>query len=474
MYLSIISTFLIILLSTSSSFAEDLDVYSNNSEEELIQIYGSNQDQQEESLIKEIRGLEDLVYKSNYKKEFEFELANKYMEYSEYLIQMNRFKDAKEYLDIVQGLGVGGGKYEQLKQLVALNKISNKKQKKIKKQSLKEMISSRGLSKKESAAFIIEKQAVYTLFKKAIQYFEDKNYSLAEGEAKQILEYDPSNKYAHEMLGDIYYSTQDLDSANFHWKQSITRENLVRVNKKLNKLKKEIPFEKQLKKTDEEHFIIMYANTEAEYSSYELKELLREAYRAIYQKFGVSVKGKTVVLMYEREVFENSVRTSHLTGALYDGKIRMPLLSSEVRQSEKEMKRLIWHELSHVFIHQMAGSNVPLWLNEGIAQVIESDVSLVKPQLFWSAYYQNRLLSMKELNKGRKLFDSSEVTALFYQQSYMFIQYLKERYGFYKIVELLKELRKTPDIEAAFLAVFNSSLNQVDKRWKVWLRDKKD
>lgn len=56
------------------------------------------------------------------------------------------------------------------------------------------------------------------------------------------------------------------------------------------------------------------------------------------------------------------------TGALFDGKIRIPL---NVMKDWPKHRGTLAHELGHAFVHSMAKGRVPTWFDEGLAQILE-------------------------------------------------------------------------------------------------------
>ena len=318
--------------------------------------------------------------------------------------------------------------------------------------------------------FLIQRAIIYNLLESGANAYKEKNYSLAEEEMKKVLELDPSNKFAHELIGDIYYLTQNLSEAKSHWQKSLSAENIQRVNSKLAKLQKEMPVESKLKSAEEEHFIIRYDRTQKEYSSYQLKTLLREAYKSIYQDMGTPLEEKTVVLLYDPDVFNKSVRKEHWSGALFDGKIRVPLKGEEDKKlgGSKEFRKLIWHELGHVFIYEIGGKNVPLWVHEGIAQYEENKIIPVNTDLFRAFLKSGKIYRISQLSLGSKLFKDNQTILLFYQESFIVMKYLIKQYGFYKVRELLKSIRKGENFDSAFISTFNLSPDEMDKKWLAW------
>ena len=61
---------------------------------------------------------------------------------------------------------------------------------------------------------------------------------------------------------------------------------------------------------------------------------------------------------------------------------------------------------------------------------------------------------------------------LAYQQAYLAVVYIVERYGESALPELLRSLREKGEIHAAFRATFGLSLEQFEAEWRAYLKQK--
>ena len=422
----------------------------------------------EADYVARIQSLEASLYAHTQNATLEKELAQAYLDYSKFLINQDRQKEARDFLDMAKTLGVEQSKTALLESEMEKKPIPAGADAK-KEERLPEAILPQGTN---PDAFFMGKAIVYQLFKEGVEAYKDKNYSLAEEQMKRVLEYDPQNKYAHELLGDISYQTQNLEKAKYHWERAMTSQNMNRVRSKLSKLEKEIPVETQLKSANEEHFLIRYDRTQKEYSSYQLKSMLREAYKVIYRDLGVPLSGKIVVLLYDQEVFDRAVKPRHWSGALFDGKIRIPLAKGDENKpaTSRFLKKLIRHELSHVFVYEIGGKNVPLWMQEGIAQYEENRVSRILIDNFHDAFARGKIFSITDLERGERLFKDDKSVLTFYQESFLYITFMNKRYGFYKVREILKAIGKGETFDSAMVLVLNISPEDLDQQFHSWVK----
>ena len=115
-------------------------------------------------------------------------------------------------------------------------------------------------------------------------------------------------------------------------------------------------------------------------SSIEVQEalsVLEVAYDSIANLFQFYPEDRIHVVMYQTEDFQGIGPHPDWVGAVYDGKLRFP---ANLMRFREIYRPILFHELTHAFVHQMTRAKVPLWLNEGIAQIIDgSRTGLPRP-----------------------------------------------------------------------------------------------
>jgi hypothetical protein len=147
------------------------------------------------------------------------------------------------------------------------------------------------------------------------------------------------------------------------------------------------------------------------------------------------------VLLYTRSDYSNVTGSPDWSGALYDGKIRLPLAG--VESMHDQFVALLYHEYMHVLIHFLAKNQAPVWLNEGLAEVAG--------RRFFSPPLQHRarvsegtLIDWQVLSQPFASLDSSRVP-LAYEQSHSVARHMVDQYGWYKMAELLRSLGENGD-----------------------------
>jgi hypothetical protein len=133
-------------------------------------------------------------------------------------------------------------------------------------------------------------------------------------------------------------------------------------------------------------------------------------------------------------------------------------------------KRAIAHELTHLVIHQVTlnpYSDLPTWLDEGLAMHSEGSLEPVLQDYLNGAIAQNNLISVQSLASPFSSYAGE--AALSYAQSYSLVEFLISTYGQDKMFELLSIFRQGATYDGAFEKVYGFDINGLDIRWREWL-----
>ena len=141
--------------------------------------------------------------------------------------------------------------------------------------------------------------------------------------------------------------------------------------------------------------------------------------------------------------------------------------------SEDELdwgKKAITHELTHLVIHQVTlnpYSDLPTWLDEGLAMHSEGSLEPVLQDYLNGAIAQDRLISVQSLSSPFSAYAGE--AALSYAQSYSLIEFLISSYGQEKMFELLSTFREGATYDSALKEVYGFDMDGLDERWHAWL-----
>ncbi len=125
------------------------------------------------------------------------------------------------------------------------------------------------------------------------------------------------------------------------------------------------------------------------------------------------------------------------------------------------------HELTHVLVGHLTFSclsDVPTWLNEGLAVWGEGGLDPASQQRLESAIQSDDLISLRALSAGFS--EVPDKADLSYSQSYSVVRFLIEEYGKEKMTDLLIALRDGHTIDEALESVYGLSVEGLEDAWR--------
>ncbi len=132
--------------------------------------------------------------------------------------------------------------------------------------------------------------------------------------------------------------------------------------------------------------------------------------------------------------------------------------------------QITWHELAHVFHIQLSRNRVPRWFTEGLA---EYETIVARPEWrreedhrLYQAIANDRLPPLRLMNRAFTHARSADDMMTAYYASSQIVKYIVERYGFAKVVAMLRgwgEGRQTPDVIRGALGV---DVDQLDREFR--------
>lgn len=130
-------------------------------------------------------------------------------------------------------------------------------------------------------------------------------------------------------------------------------------------------------------------------------------------------------------------------------------------------KTTIAHELTHVLVGRLTFTcmgEVPTWLHEGLAMYGEGGLDDAAEARFAQAVADNTLLSVRAMSGAFS--ENPDRADISYSQSYSLVQFLLDRYGTAKMLELLDAVHNGLTIEEALLAVYGLTLESFEDAWR--------
>src|SRR5262249_34352500 len=94
-------------------------------------------------------------------------------------------------------------------------------------------------------------------------------------------------------------------------------------------------------------------------------KVLGAAFWAIGKTLGTYPSAPINVTFYTKQQFHDITGAPEWAAGSFDGQIRVPVAGAA--QNLAEFDRILTHELAHAMLKQITATNVPAWLDEGLA-----------------------------------------------------------------------------------------------------------
>jgi tetratricopeptide (TPR) repeat protein len=297
------------------------------------------------------------------------------------------------------------------------------------------------------------------------------DFSGAEKNLGMALQYDPNNAGAMIALSDVYYySQQTLKAKDLLLKARKLSSDSAEIEKRLERITGDEQLEKGMKLAETEIFDIKFnKETSASYNIYDLKQTLRKAFREIGQNLHYYPRHTIAVILYAEDDYRKLRQIPEWSSGAYDGKIRIPIPSNGNIENSR-LKQIIWHEYTHAVIRDITAGNCPIWLNEGLADYHGYLFAKFDPALLRETYLAGKLFSLKQLSEEFRTLTDTEKIRLAYAQSYSFVGFIIDRWGFYKLRHLLEASERKLTVEDLIQSELNTRADKFEAEWFKYLK----
>jgi len=280
----------------------------------------------------------------------------------------------------------------------------------------------------------------------------------------------PESPDAYTILGYTQFACDRTKDAVASWKRSLELRPDTAVRQLLSKAQREETVEAEFSQGESSHFVLHYEGKQtSETLRLQILAALESDYDDLARDLGNPPHDSIVVTLYTEQAFFDVTHAPSWSGAINDGKLRIPV--SGLSSVTSELARVLKHELAHSFITQLSGSRCPPWLHEGIAQFLE-------PKSLGGDGHQLSLLFKAQQNiplnalEGSFANFSGAQAYVAYAESLAAVSYINDSYGVSDIQRILQQLSQGSSTEAALRATIHSDYGQFEADLAKYLADK--
>jgi tetratricopeptide (TPR) repeat protein len=301
----------------------------------------------------------------------------------------------------------------------------------------------------------------------SIVYMQRQEYRQARETLLRARTAAPESAEVWKLLGFVEYSTDRVPDAVESWKKSLSLAPDPEVRKLLERAQRESAAENRFEEASSNHFTLRFEGGQVTHAfSLEILDTLEHHFRDLERDLETSPREPITVILYPGQAFYDVTQAPSWIGALFDGKIRVPVegLTSVTPQLSAVLK----HEMTHSFVRARAQGKCPAWLNEGLAQIEEGRTSKPMSAALLGVLQQNNV-PLAALSGGFDGMSAPSARAA-YVVSLAATEMIRDQNGIPDIVRLLDRLAAGASVDAAMRDVLGYSLEEADGRLIEYLR----
>jgi tetratricopeptide (TPR) repeat protein len=271
------------------------------------------------------------------------------------------------------------------------------------------------------------------------------------------------------VLGYAYYAADHNRDAIAAWTRSLEIRPDPAVQKYLEKAQRDQHAEADFEQRDSGHFSLRYEGHSMPVSLRDsVLQVLEAKYDDLSGQFGISPRNITVIL-YTEQAFQDVTQSPSWTGAVNDGRIRIPI--SGLTTVTPELARILGHELTHSFINQLSHGRCPQWLHEGIAQLMEPRSAAPYGATLARLFADDHEVPLNLLDGSFMNLGSKEASVA-YIQSLAVAEYIRDTYGMDDIRRILQRIGEGASTESALQFTVHSGYAKLQQDVGQYLKDR--
>lgn len=227
----------------------------------------------------------------------------------------------------------------------------------------------------------------------------------------------------------------------------------------LGRLERELDAEWDYTEMPSPHFTLSFAAGRNYAAARNVEDSLEQAYFSVGRKLEFYGSERTPVVLYDEEEFHDITQAPTWMGALYDGRIKIPVRGLD--EGSVLLDRTVRHEYAHAVVNQLTHGRCPVWLNEGVAIWAEEQSEGERIEWAQRIIAEQELFHLEELAKPFTDLPSARVPVA-YAQSYLAVRALLDADGSSQLRALLTAIGTGMTTQAAFESVMSRDLAEFE------------
>ena len=280
----------------------------------------------------------------------------------------------------------------------------------------------------------------------------------------------PDSPDALTMLGYAQFTSDHTKDAVASWKRSLELRPDAKVEQLLAKAQREQTVESDFASGESTHFVLHYEGHQtSENFRGQIMAALESDYDDLVRDLGSPPRDNILVTLYTEQEFFDVTQAPSWSAAINDGKLRIPIRGLD--SLTPKLAHALKHELAHSFIAQLSAGRCPVWLHEGIAQLLEPKSLASSGHQLSLLYKSHQNIPLNSLEGSILNFSPAQVNIV-YAESLAAVSYINDAYGLSDIQRILERLSQGSSTEAALRATIHSDYGQFETDLTRYLSDK--
>jgi tetratricopeptide (TPR) repeat protein len=269
----------------------------------------------------------------------------------------------------------------------------------------------------------------------------------------------PDSAAVAELSGWTDYGLDRLNDAVAELEKAQRLQPNGEVAALLDKVRRDQQTESSFQRSTTNHFILRYQGGAAPGLAQDVLNALEGDFQTLQDALQFTPPQPITVVLYTNQTFRDITRAPNWSGAINDGRIRIPVqgLSTVTPELARELR----HELTHSFVRQMTDGRCPTWLNEGLAEYFEGRRSNAAAQALVTMYQERKSIPLSTL-EGSWMRFPTPLAVYSYAWSLAAVESIIANSGMYGIERLFNELKQEESVQMALETALQLSYSDLE------------